>query len=71
MSTLARLLGAIAITIGIAFLTYGAAKLGTGSAVDAHAPEPEALVALGVGLLVGGLLAIVLFGARRADSSPR
>ena len=71
MSTLARLVGAIAITIGIAFLTYGAAKLGTGSVVDPHAPEPEALVALGIGLLVGGLLAIVLFGARRADSSPR
>ena len=66
MQSLARLIGALAITAGSAFLTYGAAKhSGTEPQTGGHAPEPEALVALGVGLLVGGLLAIVLFGAKR------
>lgn len=68
MHTLARLIGALAITAGAVFLTYGAAKTSSDAPQqNSHAPEPEALVAIGVGLLVGGLLAIVLFGARRTE----
>jgi hypothetical protein len=63
MQSLARLLGALAIAAGATFLTYGAAN--TGAEVSKDVPEPAAMVAMGVGLLVGGLLAIVLFGAKR------
>lgn len=63
MQSLARLLGALAITAGAAFLTYGAAKMGTEASKEV--PEPAAMVSIGVGLLVGGLLAIVLFGSKR------
>jgi uncharacterized membrane protein YidH (DUF202 family) len=68
MHALARLVGALAITAGVTLLTYGGAKIANAteaSAAPSHNPEPEAFVAVGAGMLVGGLLAIVLFGARK------
>jgi hypothetical protein len=70
MQALARLVGALAITAGVTMLTYGAAKIANGAEAAAAAsrnggPEPEAFIAVGAGLMVGGLLALVLFGARK------
>jgi hypothetical protein len=68
MQALARLVGALAITAGVTMLTYGAAKIANGAEAAAAASrngEPEAFIAVGAGLMVGGLLALVLFGARK------
>ncbi len=66
MQTLARLIGALAISAGAMFVTYGAATMGSGAAGQPSTiPEPASTVSVGVGLLVGGLLAIALFGTRR------
>jgi len=68
MQALARLVGALAITAGVTLLTYGGAKIASGTEAAAASPrngDPEAFVAIGAGMLVGGLLAIVLFGARK------